>query len=94
VAYFVLECVLADDYEERRAAYRPEHLQLLQEATDAGLLLLAGALTEPTDRSLLVWTDPDAAVEFMAKDPYSRNGLVLSFQVRPWAVAIGAAHQS
>lgn len=88
---YVLECTLAEDYEERRVEHRPEHLRLLREAADAGTLVLAGPLTEPFDRSLLVWTDAGAAEEFMAKDPYARHGVTLGSVLRSWSVAAGTA---
>ena len=45
--HLVLEYALADDYLERRAAMRDEHLSLAREAHDRGELLLAGALPDP-----------------------------------------------
>jgi len=92
--YFLLECVLADDYEQARAPYRPEHLRLLQAAADTGSLVFAGALADPSDRSLLVWTNREDAMRFTRHDPYVANGVVLSFEVRAWNIAIGTAHTS
>ena len=56
--HLVLEYALADDYLERRAALRDEHLSLAQEAHDRGELLLAGAMPDPYVRQGLVtaWT--------------------------------------
>ena len=45
--HLVLEYALTDDYLERRAALRDEHLSLAQEAHDRGELLLAGGDTPP-----------------------------------------------
>ena len=88
--YTVLEYTLADDYLERRAALREEHLALAQAAHDRGELLLAGALPDPYDRALLVWTAPREVVErFAQQDPYVVNGLVTAWAVRPWNVVIG-----
>jgi uncharacterized protein YciI len=93
VAYFVLEYALVDDYVDRRTPLRPEHLDLARAAADRGELVLAGALTEPTDRALLVWsTDDRAPIEaFVDADPYVRNGLVMSWTIRPWSVVVGTA---
>jgi uncharacterized protein YciI len=90
MAYYVLEYQLVDDYVERRAALREEHLALARDAHARGELLLAGALGEPTDRALLVWTtrDPSVVQDFAERDPYVRNGLVTSWTVRPWTVVI------
>jgi uncharacterized protein YciI len=90
VTHLVLEYTLADDYLERRAALRDEHLSLLREAHERGELLLAGALSEPHDRALLVWTAPGNVVErFAEQDPYVTQGLVTHWTVRPWNVVIG-----
>jgi uncharacterized protein YciI len=88
--HHVLEYSLADDYLERRAALRDEHLALAREAHERGELLLAGAMPDPYDRALLVWTAPREVVErFAREDPYVRNGLVTGWTVRPWNVVIG-----
>ena len=60
--YLVLEYDLVDDYLERRAQFREEHLGLARAAHDRGQLALAGALTDPADRALLVWATEDPAV--------------------------------
>jgi hypothetical protein len=88
--HLLLEYRLADDYLERRAALREEHLALARAAHERGELLLAGALPDPHDRALLVWTADRAVVErFAASDPYVVHGLVTSWSVRPWDVVIG-----
>ncbi|WP_104524453.1 YciI-like protein [Blastococcus atacamensis] len=88
--HLVLEYTLADDYLTRRAALREDHLALARAAHERGELLLAGALPDPYDRALLVWTAPREVVErFAAEDPYVREGLVTSWTVRPWNVVIG-----
>ena len=83
---------LVDDYLERRGALRPEHLALAEAAHDRGELVMAGALADPADRALLVVLADDAgpAEAFAGADPYVREGLVRSWQVRPWTVVIGA----
>jgi uncharacterized protein YciI len=90
--YYLLEYDLVDDYLERRAAVRPEHLALARAATERGELRLAGALAGPTDRALLVFRaeDPKVAEAFAQADPYVRAGLVKTWRVRPWTVVIGA----
>jgi uncharacterized protein YciI len=59
-------------------------------------LLLAGALTEPTDGALLIfWTTGREVVEeFARNDPYVRSGLVTRWEVRSWAVVIGNAPEA
>ena len=90
MAYLLLEYTLADDYLERRAALRDDHLRLAREAHGRGELLLAGALPDPYDRALLVWTAPRDVVEaFAAADPYVVQGLVTAWTVREWNVVVG-----
>lgn len=81
---------LVDDYLERRPALREEHLALAREARERGELLLAGAMSDPYDQALLVWsTDDVRTVEAFAEaDPYVVNGLVKSWRVRTWNVVV------
>lgn len=90
MATWLLEYDLVDDYLERRAGLRDEHLALARRAHDAGRLVMAGALADPPDRALLVWQgEDDAAVrEFVAADPYVAQGLVRQWRIRPWTVAL------
>ncbi len=86
----LLEYALADNYLERRAALRGQHLALARAAHERGELLLAGALPDPYDRAVLVWTAPREVVErFAAADPYVVHGLVRSWTVRAWDVVVG-----
>ena len=89
--HLLLEYVLAPDYLERRPALREEHLAQVRAAHERGELLLAGALPDPYDRALLVWTAPREVVErFAAADTYVRNGLVTAWTVREWDVVVWA----
>jgi uncharacterized protein len=89
--HFALIYDLVDDYLERRAPLRDEHLDLARAAAERGELLLGGAFTDPPDRALLVWAVDDAQVvrRFVDTDPYVANGLVRSWQIRPWTVVVG-----
>jgi uncharacterized protein YciI len=88
--HLVLEYALVDDYLERRAPLRDEHLALARAAHERGELLLAGALPDPYDRALVIWTAPRQAVErFVAEDPYVREGLVTGWTIRDWNVVVG-----
>jgi uncharacterized protein YciI len=90
--YWLLLYDLVDDYLERRAALRPEHLELATAAHERGELVLAGALADPADRAVLVFKADDAstAEAFAAADPYVTAGLVTGWEVRPWTVVTGA----
>lgn len=84
---------LVDDYLERRAALRQEHLELARQSLQRGDLVLAGALADPTDEAVLVFRgDHTVAAEAFAKsDPYVKHGLVKSWRVRKWTTVIGDA---
>jgi uncharacterized protein len=89
-SWLVLEYALVDDYLERRAALRDEHLALAQAAHERGELVLAGALPDPYDRALLIWNAPHETVErFVQQDPYVVHGLVTGWTIRDWNVVIG-----
>ncbi len=79
-----------DDIVERRAPFRQEHLALAGETHERGDLLMAGALAEPVDGAVFVFTTDDRSVveDFVAKDPYVREGLVTTWRIRPWNVVI------
>jgi uncharacterized protein YciI len=88
--HFLLMYDLAPDYIERRAALRAEHLQLAWAAQQRGDLLLAGALTDPTDTAVLLFNADRPTVESFAKaDPYVTNGLVRAWRVREWTTVVG-----
>jgi uncharacterized protein len=89
--YFIITYDLVEDYLNRRTEYRDQHLRLAREAHDRGELILAGALSDPADRALLVFhvTQRSMVEEFAKKDPYVINGLVKKWEVRPWTVVIG-----
>jgi len=91
--HFALIYTLVDDYLERRAPLRDEHLGLARAAADRGELMLGGAFAEPADHALLVWSaDSDDVIRaFVDADPYVAKGLVRSWEIRPWNVVVGAA---
>lgn len=79
------------DYLERREQFRAEHLKLAWAAVERGELLLGGAVGEPIDSAILVFTvDDPAVVEAFARvDPYVTNGLVKHWTVRKWHTVVG-----
>jgi uncharacterized protein YciI len=90
--FYLLLYQLADDYMERRPLFREEHLGLAREAHAKGALLLAGAFANPPDGAALAFqgTDDSGVRQFVASDPYVREGLVKSWAIREWTVVIGA----
>ena len=91
MTYYVLLYTVVEDFTSRRAPYRDEHLRHARDAYGRGELLLAGALSDPADRALLVFRAPDRVIveAFARHDPYVINGLVTRWEVRPWTVVIG-----
>lgn len=80
-----------EDMATRREPFRDEHLALVRELHGQGLLKMAGAFTDPLDGAALVFATDDRAVveEFVARDPYVKNGLVPAWRVRAWNVVVG-----
>jgi len=89
--YFALFYDVVEDFLARRTASREEHLRLAGEAHRRGELILGGALTDPSDKALLVFRAATRSVveEFAQRDPYVIHGLVKRWEVRSWAVVIG-----
>jgi uncharacterized protein YciI len=89
--YYILFYKTVDNYVERRAPYRQDHLAYANAARERGELIMAGALADPADGAVLVFKGegPSAAEEFARNDPYVRNGLITEWNVRPWTVVIG-----
>lgn len=91
--YYILFYKTADDYMERRTAYRAEHLKYALDFQEDGGLVMAGALADPADGAVLIFKgdNPDVAREFARNDPYVKNGLIAGWEVREWTVVIGNA---
>jgi uncharacterized protein len=89
--YYLLQYDVVDDYIERRAPYREQHLELAREAHGRGELVLAGAFADPADGAALVFkTDDVSTVErFVETDPYVKAGLVKTWKARKWTVVVG-----
>ena len=78
------------DHAVRREPYRADHLAFAQAAANRGELLLAGALADPMDSAVLLFTTAEAASAFAEADPYVQGGLVKSWEVRTWTTVVGA----
>jgi uncharacterized protein len=89
--YFILLYEVVDDFINRRAPFRPEHLKLVEDAHRRGELVMAGAFADPVDGAALVFrgSDPALAIRFAETDPYVTNGLVTNWRVRGWNVVVG-----
>jgi uncharacterized protein YciI len=90
--HYLLMYDVVDDYVERRAAFRREHIALAREAVGRGELVLGGALAQPVDGVVLLFrgSSPAPAEAFAKADPYVLNGIVTRWRVREWTTVVGA----
>jgi uncharacterized protein YciI len=89
--HYLLFYDVVDDYAEKRTPFRKDHLAHAKAATARGELVLAGALANPVDGTVLLFkgTSPAAAEAFAKADPYVTNGLVTKWRVREWSTVVG-----
>jgi len=89
--HYLLFYDVVDNYAERRAPFRKDHLAHAKAAFARGELVLAGALANPVDGTVLLFKgdSPVAAEAFAKADPYVTNGLVTKWRVREWTTVIG-----
>lgn len=89
--HYLLFYDVVPEYLERRGEYRADHLALAQAAHARGELVLAGALADPVDGAVLLFSgsSPDVARKFAAADPYVLNGLVRNWRVCEWTTVVG-----
>lgn len=89
--HYLLFYDVVDDYVARRAPLREAHLMHAWRASERGELLLAGALADPVDGTVLLFQgkSPALAEAFARADPYVQNGLVPHWRVREWTTVVG-----
>ena len=89
--HYLLFYDVVDNYAEKRTPFRKDHLAHAKAATARGELVLAGALANPVDGTVLLFkgTSPAAAEAFAKADPYVVNGLVTKWRVREWSTVVG-----
>ncbi len=80
-----------EDVAERREPFRAQHLALLRKLHEEGIVRMAGAFSDPLDGAAIVFNTNDRKVveSFVEQDPYVQNGLVPSWRIRAWNLAIG-----
>ncbi len=75
----------ADDVLARAPAHFPAHRARLDEFEAAGTLLLVGTFGDPQAQgSMAVFSTREAAEAFVAGDPFVREGVVRSYEIRDW----------
>ena len=84
--HYLLFYELVDDYLARRAQLRSSHLEKAWAASERSELVLAGALANPADRAVLLFTgDSPAVAEAFAKaDPYVTQGVFARYEIHPF----------
>ena len=89
--HYLLFYDVVHDYAERRTAFRALHLAHARQALERGELVLGGALADPVDGAVLLFTgsSPDIARQFAERDPYVTNGLITRWRVREWTTVVG-----
>ena len=89
--HYLLIYDVVDNYAERRAPFRKDHIAHAKAAVARGELVLGGAFANPVDGTVLLFKGaaPDAAETFAKADPYVTNGLVTKWRVREWTTVIG-----
>ena len=90
--HYLLFYDVADDYLERRAAFREQPLELAWAASAGGALVLGGALGNPVDAALLLFQgdSPSVAEDFARTDRYVTYGLVKRWPLRLCTTVAGA----
>ena len=89
--HYLLFYDVVDNYAEKRAPFRKDHIGHAKAAVARGDLVLGGAFANPVDGTVLLFkSDSPAVAESFAKtDPYVTNGLVTKWRVREWTTVIG-----
>lgn len=89
--HYLLFYEVAENFMEKRAPFRAAHLEHLKKSFERGDLVLAGALAEPADGSVLAFRGHslESVEAFARSDPYVVNGVVKSWRIRKWMTVIG-----
>lgn len=71
------------------AALRPEHRRYLAGLRERGQLAASGPFTDDSG-ALIVYEAPsrEEAEKLLQGDPFTKNGIFLKYQLRPWNVVI------
>lgn len=89
--YYILSYHTVDGYVTKRKPFRSEHLNMLNIELEKKNIVLGGALADPADQAMIVWDVEDIQIikDFVANDPYVKNGLISRHEIREWNVVIG-----
>jgi uncharacterized protein YciI len=89
--HYLLFYDVVENYAEKRAPFRRDHIAHAKAAVARGDLVLAGAFANPVDGTVLLFKGESAAAAeaFAHADPYVTGGLVTKWRVREWTTVIG-----
>ena len=89
--HYILFYKTIKGYIEKRAPFRKEHLEIVTKAHTDGILVMGGALENPSGEALLIFQcdNPSIVEKFAKNDPYVINGIVKNWNIRTWNIAIG-----
>lgn len=81
-----------DNMVERRAPFRPAHLDFLNGLVAEGKVVAAGAWADPVDGALILYRGDslEEAEKLCRQDPYNVAGLWTDLKFREWNVVIGS----
>lgn len=84
--FFILNYTVTEDYLEKRAPLRAEHLNLIKNYQESGKLQMAGAFDNSKLGAILIFKveDTSEVEDFVKADPYYTQGLISSFSVNKW----------
>ena len=78
-----------EDIVEKRAPFRPAHLELIASWKSDGRVLAGGATGDPPTGALIIFTEAGDPEEWVSVDPYVLEGLVTGWRVEPWLNVTG-----
>lgn len=82
---YVVLYTSTDNVAANAPAHFPAHRQRLDEFHARGDLLMVGTFADPQRQgSMAIFRTRQSAEEFVAGDPFVRNGVVARYEIRDW----------
>jgi|UniRef100_A0A8J9X3E7 uncharacterized protein YciI len=92
---YILTYEYVPDVLEKRGPFRDEHLRLARDYVTENRAVAGGPTgavgTNVPTGALFLFTDRDAAREFVARDPYVAHGIVTAHTIQEWNVVVQKA---
>ena len=85
--HYILQYRYVEDVATKRAPHRAAHLALASQFKQEGKIVMGGALADLSGAEVIFRSREDAET-FVAEDPYVKNGVVTSHDVREWSVVV------